>query len=535
MRQALHILWKDMRRHWPEILLVALTTGFWAWKSVETLLPEDDWISPGAAGLLGVLWLAMVARVTHGEPLVGDREFWQTRPYRWYWLLLAKFSFLALFLLGPLGIAEGWMLWDSKLPMEWIWVVLLARNMALLMCLVLMPLMTLAALTRNMVQYVLTLLGLGLVVGLSASLMQLTGLVGAGWLVDRALPLVLVVGTAGLTLWQFARRRTPQVWICLSGLVVLLIGIAFWSFTPLAYKIVYRQAGPESWPVKLVMNSAEGPGTETLHFLKPEDVRGSKGWDTVASFPVTISGVPGKGMGYLEGARVILDGAHGFHWESGWAVPGEGGNQAMLFPGSTDARLSVAADEKLLNRIPKEPVEMHVELATNEFEVVEQRSVSVGWLFTIPGIGNCMGPPVLKGVHSVRCVTAFEDANLSVWSFRQSDSTCRKDDVYDDELNLALVDLSLNPFAPVTHFSPNLENSEAIRGEQQGEICTWTKVQVGRAKPLGRVRRMEDAGQVRVQVEDLATWILVEPKTKEKRPRGAAKPQTRKKHRGRRR
>ena len=197
MRQALHILWKDMRHHWPEIVLLALTTGFWARISVETLLPEDDWIAPAAAGLLGVMWLAMVARVLHGEPLVGDREFWQTRPYRWYWLLLAKVSFLALFLLGPVGIAEGWMLWKSKLAMEWIWVGLVARNMALLMFLVLMPLMALAAVTRNMVQYILALLGLGLAV-VSAigfgSWMRFRGLVGDGLLVNRTLPLVLVTG-----------------------------------------------------------------------------------------------------------------------------------------------------------------------------------------------------------------------------------------------------------------------------------------------------------------------------------------------------
>ena len=46
MRQALHILWKDMRHHWPEIVLVALTTGFWAWLEEHSWTqapPRDQW------------------------------------------------------------------------------------------------------------------------------------------------------------------------------------------------------------------------------------------------------------------------------------------------------------------------------------------------------------------------------------------------------------------------------------------------------------------------------------------------------------
>ena len=62
------------------------------------------------AGLLTVLipvsWWLLIARVIHAETLVGDRQFWLTRPYEWKKLLGAKALFLAVFLYLPLLIAQ---------------------------------------------------------------------------------------------------------------------------------------------------------------------------------------------------------------------------------------------------------------------------------------------------------------------------------------------------------------------------------------------------------------------------------------------
>jgi hypothetical protein len=48
----------------------------------------------------------LAVRVVQGESLVGDRQFWVTRPYEWKKLLLSKFLFLLVFLNLPLLILD---------------------------------------------------------------------------------------------------------------------------------------------------------------------------------------------------------------------------------------------------------------------------------------------------------------------------------------------------------------------------------------------------------------------------------------------
>ena len=89
MSQTLHIFRKDIRHHWPEILVSLLLLAAFVWHEraewsgnfpsfsllqilfsfVDTLLPLS--------------WCLMIVRLVHEESLVGDRQFWVTRPYEW--------------------------------------------------------------------------------------------------------------------------------------------------------------------------------------------------------------------------------------------------------------------------------------------------------------------------------------------------------------------------------------------------------------------------------------------------------------------
>lgn len=108
MKQTLHIIAKDARRFWPEIAILIVTTAAFA------RIYPNQWLTPGLyavsgwggfagpqglqllatvlAVLVPVSWLLLIARVIHGESLVGDRQFWLTRPYEWKQLLAAKCS-----------------------------------------------------------------------------------------------------------------------------------------------------------------------------------------------------------------------------------------------------------------------------------------------------------------------------------------------------------------------------------------------------------------------------------------------------------
>ena len=51
--------------------------------------------------LVPVAWCLLIVRVVHDECLVGDRQFWVTRPYEWKKLLAAKLLFVAVFINAP--------------------------------------------------------------------------------------------------------------------------------------------------------------------------------------------------------------------------------------------------------------------------------------------------------------------------------------------------------------------------------------------------------------------------------------------------
>src|SRR5205814_2563869 len=56
--------------------------------------------------LVPISWWLLIARLVHGERLVGNTQFWLTRPYEWPKFLAAKLLFLAAFLYLPFFIAQ---------------------------------------------------------------------------------------------------------------------------------------------------------------------------------------------------------------------------------------------------------------------------------------------------------------------------------------------------------------------------------------------------------------------------------------------
>src|SRR5258708_25420320 len=102
MNQILHILRKDMRRHWPEIVASALLLAAFVWREprewrVGEGFPNASEFLLQYVGPLLVISLAfLILRVIHDESLVGDWQFWVTRPYEGKKLLPAK-GFLLVF------------------------------------------------------------------------------------------------------------------------------------------------------------------------------------------------------------------------------------------------------------------------------------------------------------------------------------------------------------------------------------------------------------------------------------------------------
>src|SRR5262249_28576319 len=140
MTESLHIFVKDVRAlRWHIVLLLAMTVVFgyylWPWGFVLSLAQTY-----------------LMARVVHDDTLVGDRQFWITRPISWQALLAAKLLFLVIFVALPTFIADWAVLWREGLaPASHVPGLLwrTAANSALWI-----PVVAMAAVTRNLVEFI---------------------------------------------------------------------------------------------------------------------------------------------------------------------------------------------------------------------------------------------------------------------------------------------------------------------------------------------------------------------------------------------
>src|ERR1019366_9663654 len=125
MKQILHIFVKDARHQWLEILLsLAVTLALvltcrsrWHTGAVlyASFLPFGSMSDLPALLVLVVAlsWWLLISPVIHEEKLVGDRQFWITRPYEWKKLLAAKVLFAIAWIGVPYLLVQALMLAEA--------------------------------------------------------------------------------------------------------------------------------------------------------------------------------------------------------------------------------------------------------------------------------------------------------------------------------------------------------------------------------------------------------------------------------------
>ena len=231
MNQILHIFKKDVRRHWPEILIsLALLSLFtrhelhpWqnssAFSSFSPYLfiLEDSYITPAVI----IFWVFLIVRVVQGESLVGDRQWWVTKPYEWWNLLAAKLLFILIFISVPLFHVHLLLLDQLGFPILPNLSALLLTQIALFFVLFL-PALLLASLTKNFSQLLLTAGGI------------LVAVIGIAWLdskipsgdmesppaiVEQFQSILLWGSVIAVPIWQFRRRRR---WVSAAALLAML-------------------------------------------------------------------------------------------------------------------------------------------------------------------------------------------------------------------------------------------------------------------------------------------------------------------------
>jgi hypothetical protein len=495
MSQILHIFRKDARRHWLEILASLLLLAIHTWR-----VPHEWSANPYAFDpmrfldgltdvLVPVVWCFLIVRVVHGESLVGDRQFWVTRPYEWEKLLAAKVLFVAVFVNLPLFVAQVVLLWEAGFRVAPHLSGVLQMQIGIAGAL-LMP-AVLAAVTKGLGQVVVVAIGAILaMIGIAAlsSVIPSSQMSSANPVGEALKGAVLLAALLGAILWQYARRKTwPSRWLLLgAGSAMVVMQVATPYETLVARKYPLLKAGQQV-PVQLAFAPVEPP-------VKKKEP--SKGWlgEISVSIPLRVSGVAKGEAVTVDGVRVVLDGPGGILWNPGWK--GEG---YRLWPNEESTEVTFQLKKDFYEKVKATPLTAHISLALTQFKEKDLREAVVGdGQFAIPGVGLCRSE-----LEWIMCRAPLREPNLMA-SIESSKTTCAAEET-DKPLRpprtvYALQWRGKSDFAdpgisPIEVFSLYFEDFSVRQSQERTErlrFCPGTPMELGTP---------EEAGHSQVQLE----------------------------------
>ena len=305
MRQAIHILRKDIRYLGWEICLVVLLAALYAFRGVWWV--EMLW------GLAGIL---LIARVIHAEALPGDRLFWLTRPYSRRSLFAAKLAFILLFVNLPLVVVQEILANRAGFSPLSTLTGVICNQILVLFCISL-PAAVVAAVTTGFVSFLLTTLpiliaGFSLtqfVTPLSLGLFSTSRSEAAEW-VWQGLGVAALAALAAAVLWlQYAHRRTASSRM-LAGGAAVAAACAYWLL-------------PWSFPVTveslIAAHLSKAPALElAVDAVRPLAVVDPNGGSShrftdskLLHIPLEIRGVPEDAEVRIDAITIVATGPDG--------------------------------------------------------------------------------------------------------------------------------------------------------------------------------------------------------------------------------
>ncbi|QHN04501.1 hypothetical protein FTO74_14875 [Granulicella sp. WH15] len=383
MLQSIHIFRKDARHLLPEIAVTLLLFVAFAWAA------PSHWTGSVYAGALALLaallhvllpiaWLVLISRSIHDEPLVGDRQFWTSRPYHWASLLGAKALFLTAFIYLPFLLVQVYLLHHAGLYPTLL-IPALLHNLVLLTAFFVLPIAALAAVTDSFVRLALA------VIAAIVYLVIMGGLVAWTTWGNMAPPHVTTVFSALFALllaailtFQYATRRTTHARLALVALPALL-GLIF-CLTPASalirssYPALAGSVAPRLSPLPDQLRPKPSP-TDPL-----QQFRG----DVLLVLPMQVAGIDENTLFRINGYSLTVD-APGLHWTSPWQLSGE-----QMNAGTPATYVQVPMPFALFEKVRNTPADLRLTLALDHMKVGNPYIIKATRAsFPIPGHGSC--------------------------------------------------------------------------------------------------------------------------------------------------
>ena len=385
MTQTLRIFRKDVRRFRYELCAVGALTGAFAWSHAAADMPGPPELSRAVmladltAAFLAVAWWFLVSQLIHEESLAGNRQFWITRPYSWRHLLAGKLLFIVVFVNLPLFAAQiailaaaGYQPFAGLPRLLWMQ---LAVTMVLIA-----PAIALATVTRNLAQFVMSILCAVLAAYVAAAALLGSGIdISGPWLNRAVAVLIACAGAVLIFRWQYSRRLTDASII--AGLCTLLLAGAFYIGLPMQAQYALRSS---------IWRSQETGAVSVLIAPSAEIDRSNQQnpLNIVLLLPITIGRLPGGEAARPEIIRVSFENPAGLHWSSGWRPASRWYPVSTVDGPKMRYQQVLALPRDLYRRIGDQTVTLH---GSMYLSLEKQRVVSLfpGSATRIPGGGFC--------------------------------------------------------------------------------------------------------------------------------------------------
>ena len=419
MNQTWTIFRKDCRHHWPEIVTSLAVLALFCYLEVRDWHRQSFAFDGGifswrflygmSVALVLISWMFLIVRIVQSESLVGDRQFWITRPYDWKQLLLAKVLFVLVFINVPLLVADIFLLVRAGFhPFAYIpgllwmqvmwWFLLLLSTMALASVTA-----TLAHMLLALLLVVLYMIGM---IALSQAIPNADAPASDDWQ-----GLLFIATAIAVVFLQYSYRKTIlSRWLIVALCAVLTFGLVITPYVSLI-AADYPLAKADSF----LQLSLSDSSTADSSYVPFDD-----GLISIR-MPLVLSAIPAGTFVKLNGMVVTLTNASGFHWDSGWKVQSD-----SLFPERKNVSLSFQVKSAILEKLKSTPFHAQVMLAFTVYRDMNLRQFVVpNGEFYLPGLGLCRTEA--RGLHELSCQVPMRRPRYFLVTADMSTSTCPLD------------------------------------------------------------------------------------------------------------
>ncbi len=382
MKQALHIFAKDARHFWPEILLSLVITAVFAWIYPSNWVPVEDSqqlreiLASAITVLVPISWAILIARVIHDESLVGDRQFWITRPYQWPQLLAAKALFLLVFLYLPILLAQGALLYQAGFsPFSYVHGLL--YNLLLLTGILILPVVAIATITSNFAKMILTSLGLVLAIialliagsyGTSVSLPS-----DGSWFFALFFCSILAV-----IILQYATRRTFRSRLLLEGGLLCMVAFGIASPEAMLVRRAYPRPIASDHPPVLLSFDPVRQAYVSRTARTPKDI--------TLIIPLLVSGVAQGTAVKTDNIIATIEAPNGVHWTSRWQAT----YVENYLPSTQRSTAYFTVSKDIYEQVKSLPLTVRLTFALTQLQSGATTTVPLTMGdFSVPGFGIC--------------------------------------------------------------------------------------------------------------------------------------------------